>query len=150
MNGYLLAPRSQVKRGSEEQRQLHAAERIRRSRSAAKDRQGLDVLGGPVGKVIQNFGDRHPTRQVIEHVGNGNPGATHAGFAAANLRMDGDALPINPCPTIANFRLGICEIKKRVVILSEARREASFSGRGWPERCGKTPAMLAFAQDDGA
>jgi hypothetical protein len=62
---------------------------IRRKREASPD-----VLGGEVGKILQNFGDGHATPEIIENVSDSDSRSTDAGFPAPNKRVDDDAFPI--------------------------------------------------------
>ena len=54
----------------------------------------LDVVGREIGKVVQYLGNGHATAEVIEHVGHRDACPTDAGLAAADARIDRDALKV--------------------------------------------------------
>ena len=54
----------------------------------------LNVVGGEVGEIVQHLGNGHATTEIIEHIGHRDPCATDAGLAAADARVDGDALKV--------------------------------------------------------
>ncbi len=54
----------------------------------------LEVVVGEVGKIIEHLGNGHPTAKIIEHIGHGDARAADARFAAADARINGDALAV--------------------------------------------------------
>lgn len=54
----------------------------------------LNVVGREVREIVQHFGNGHAAAQIIEHVGYRDAGSADAGFAAANARIDADALSV--------------------------------------------------------
>lgn len=60
-----------------------------------KGKAAADVGGGEVGEVGEQRVHRHAAPEVVEGVQYGDAGATHAGLAAADARVDGDALAVD-------------------------------------------------------
>ncbi len=54
----------------------------------------LNILSGQIGKIVQDFGDRHSTPKIVEHVRDCDARTTDAGLAAANPRVDHNAVPV--------------------------------------------------------
>ena len=69
---------------------IHAAITIR---SEGKAR--LNVVSGKIGKILQDFRDRHSATQIIENIRHRDPRVSNARFAAANARVDDDSLPVS-------------------------------------------------------
>ena len=54
----------------------------------------LDVLGGQVREVGEDFFDRHARREVFQNILHGHAQPPDAGLAAAFVRLDGDELRV--------------------------------------------------------
>jgi hypothetical protein len=62
--------------------------------SCGKCETGLNILGGQIWEIVQDFSDAHAATEVIENVGHRDSGATNAGFAAANSWINADVLEV--------------------------------------------------------